>query len=170
MVKKEVDYKKYLSKTMEAFSESRVLLASQPEGGTPNVMAIGWGTIGTIWSRPVFIVMVRPSRYTYQIIEETGEFTVNVAPLELKEKVAYCGSISGRNSNKFQETGLTPMPAKTVKTPLVKECHIHFECRVLHKNNLLPSEINQEILSEYYSSKDFHRVYFGQILACLSTF
>jgi flavin reductase (DIM6/NTAB) family NADH-FMN oxidoreductase RutF len=110
--------------------------------------------------------MVRPSRYTYKLIEETGEFTVNIATPELKEVVQYCGTVSGRDHNKFKEKQLTAIPSKEVKTPIIKECILHFECRVVYKNDLIPSELEKSIIQTLYPKGDFHRVYLGEILAC----
>ena len=166
MTKKVVDYRDHLPETIKAFDEHRVLLVSQGNKGLPNAMAIGWGSLGIIWRRPIFIVLVRPSRYSYKLIEETGEFTVNIVPPQLKEVVEYCGTVSGRDHNKFKEKRLTAIPCMKVKTPILKEGMIHFECRVLNKNDLIPSELAEPIIPELYSKGDFHRIYFGEILAC----
>jgi len=166
MSKRVGDYKEYASETIRAFDEGRVLLVSQGKEGLPNVMAIGWGIIGIIWRKPMFLVSVRPSRHTYKLIEETGEFTVNIVPPQLKEVVQYCGTVSGRDHNKFKEKQLTALPSKKVKTPIIKECALHFECRVVYKNDLIPSELEKSIISALYPKGDFHRIYFGEILAC----
>jgi len=166
MAKKIVDYKECLVETMEAFGDDRVLLVSQGKGGLPNAMAIGWGTIGVVWARPVFVVLVRPSRFTYGLIQETGEFTVNVVPAQLKDVVAYCGTVSGRDRNKFEEKKLTALPAAKVKVPIIKECILHFECRVVQKNDLVPSGMERSIVKKFYPKGDYHRVHFGEILAC----
>jgi flavin reductase (DIM6/NTAB) family NADH-FMN oxidoreductase RutF len=165
MSKRVGDYKDHASETIKGFDEGRVLLVSQGKKGLPNVMAIGWGTIGIIWRKPMFLVLVRPSRHTYKLIEETGEFTVNIVPPQLKEVVQYCGTVSGRDHNKFKEKELTALPSKKVKTPIIKECILHFECRVVYKSDLIPSELEKSIISALYSKGDFHRIYFGEILA-----
>src|SRR3990170_642240 len=157
MTKKVVDYRDHLAETIKAFNESRVLLVSQGKEGFPNVMAIGWGTIGIVWRKPAFCVLVRPSRYTYKLIEETGEFTVNIVPPQLKEVVQYCGTVSGRDYDKFKEKQLTAIPSKKVKTPIIKECILHFECRVVNKNDLIPSELEKSIIDTLYPKGDFHR-------------
>ena len=166
MAKIIADYRDYVRETIKAFDEGRVLLVSHGKEGLPNVMAIGWGTIGIIWQKPMFVVLVRPSRHTYKLIEETGEFTVNIVPRQLKEVVQYCGTVSGRDHNKFKEKQLTAIPSKKVKAPIIKECILHFECRVVHKNDLIPSELEKSIIPALYPKGDFHRVYFGEILAC----
>ena len=168
MAKKTSDYRGHIEEVVKAFGEDRVLLVSRGKEGLPNVMAIGWGTTGIIWRRPIFMVLVRPSRYTYKLIEETGEFTVNIVPPKLKEVVQYCGTVSGLEHDKFKEKQLTVIPSKKVRTPIIKECILHFECRVVHKNDLIPSALEKSIIDTLYPKGDFHRFYFGEILACQS--
>ena len=166
MTKKVVDFRDCSGEVFRAFDEDRVLLVSQGKEGPPNVMTIGWGQIGIVWRRPVFTVLVRPSRYTYKLIEETGNFSVNIVPPQLKEVAAYCGSVSGRDRDKFKEKGLTAVPSLKIKTPIIKECILHFECQVVNKNDLVPSELAPSMVSLLYPKGDFHRIYFGEILAC----
>lgn len=167
MAKRIVDFRECQVETIKAYDEMRVLLVGQGHKGSPNVMAIGWGSMGIIWRRPVFTVYVRPSRYTHSLIEESGEFTVNILPPGMEEVTTYCGSVSGRDVNKFEVKGLTPIPSSRLKTPIIKECIIHFECRVIYRNYLDPAELDKPILTEIYGkTTDFHRIYFGEILAC----
>jgi flavin reductase (DIM6/NTAB) family NADH-FMN oxidoreductase RutF len=111
-------------------------------------------------------VLVRPSRYTYQLIEQTGDFTVNIVPPHLKELVRYCGTVSGRDRDKFREKGLTAIPSSQIKTPLIRECIIHYECKAVYKHDLIPSALGASIVSDFYPQGDFHRLYFSEILAC----
>lgn len=166
MGKKIVDYADCLEETIRAFEESRVLLVSQGKQGLPNAMAIGWGQIGIIWGKPIFTVLVRPSRYTYKLIEETGDFTVNIVPPQLKDVVQYCGTTSGRSHDKFQEKSLTAISSSKVKTPMIKQCILHYECKIVYKNDLISAELKASIISAFYPKGDFHRFYFGEILAC----
>ncbi len=166
MEKKIVDYVDCLEETIRAFEESRVLLVSQGKQGLPNAMAIGWGQIGIIWGKPIFTVLVRPSRYTYKLIEETGDFTVNIVPPQLKDVVQYCGTTSGRSHDKFQEKSLTAIPSSKVKAPMIKQCILHYECKIVYKNDLISSGLKASIISAFYPKGDFHRFYFGEILAC----
>jgi flavin reductase (DIM6/NTAB) family NADH-FMN oxidoreductase RutF len=166
MAKRITDHRKHIEETIKAFDEDRVLLVSCGKEGLPNAMAIGWGTTGIIWRRPIFAVLVRPSRYTYKLIEETGEFTVNIVPPRLKEVVQYCGTVSGRDHDKFKEKKLTAIQSKKVRTPIIRECILHFECKVVNKSDLVPSGMEKSIINTLYPQGDFHRVYFGEILAC----
>ncbi|HOK57321.1 MAG TPA: flavin reductase [bacterium] len=101
-MKEKIDYREVLKETVEALENGLVLLVSVDKKGKPNPMAIGWGAMGEIWGKPVFIVLVRPSRYTYSLIEQTEDFSVNVADESMKDIVIYCGTVSGRNHDKFK--------------------------------------------------------------------
>jgi flavin reductase (DIM6/NTAB) family NADH-FMN oxidoreductase RutF len=166
MPKTAVRYTDYFAQTMRRMREDGLLLVTAGAGGKPNVMTIGWGTIGSIWSRPVFLVLVRPSRYSYSRLEESGgDFTVNVPPRELAEAVAHCGTVSGRDHDKFVEKHLTPAPSRQVRAPIIRECVVHYECRTLHRNDLAPDTLAQAVQDEFYAQGDYHRVYFGEIVA-----
>lgn len=108
--------------------------------GRPNI--IGIGLFGKAWGKPcdksdpgfgVYWIMVHPHRYSHALIEEIGEFVINIATVDIAEETWYCGTRSGRKFDKFKETGLTPVPAKHVSPPLIKECPINIECRVVEK-------------------------------------
>jgi len=165
VAKIEVAYTDYLQETIKMLGNGGLLLASADAQGKPNAMTIGWGTIGIIWSKPIFVVLVRPSRYTYSLIEITDDFTVNVPTPELADKVLYFGTVSGRDQNKFKQKGLTATPSKKVKSPIVEECVIHYECKVVHKNDVIPDELIDEILKSSYPQGNFNRIYYGEILA-----
>ena len=164
MAKVEASYTDYLKETNKMLRHGGLLLASADAQGNPNAMTIGAGTVGIIW-KPIFVVLVRPSRYTYDLIEITNDFTVNVPTRELADEVLYFGTVSGRDQDKFKAKGFTATPGKKVKSPIIEECVIHYECRVAHKNDVIPDELSEEIRYGAYRQGDFHRVYFGEILA-----
>jgi len=167
MAKKIVDFKECHQEAVNAFDVRRVLLVSQGNNNIPNVMAIGWGSLGIIWKKPVFTVLVRPSRYTYSLIEESGEFTVNIVAPGSEDIVKYCGTVSGRDVNKIEAKHLTTMASSQIQTPIIEEAILHFECKVIYKNDLVPTELVKPIRQETYGgSSDFHRIYFGEIVAC----
>ena len=166
MPKAAVRYTDYFAQTIRRMREDGLLLVTAGADGKPNVMTIGWGTIGSIWSRPIFLVLVRPSRYSYTRLEEAGgDFTVNVPPRELAEAVAHCGTVSGRDHDKFLETRLTPVPSRQVRPPIIQECVVHYECRTLHRNDMAPDTLAPAVEDEFYAEGDYHRVYFGEIVA-----
>jgi flavin reductase (DIM6/NTAB) family NADH-FMN oxidoreductase RutF len=165
MAKAKVRYTDLFAQTIRRMREDGLLLVTLGTDGTPNVMTIGWGMMGSIWSRPVFIVLVRPSRHSYSRLEQIGDFTVNVPPPELAEAVSHCGTVSGKKHNKFQEMHLTPSPSREVRPPIIKECVVHYECRTLHRNDLAPDSLAESVREEFYADDDFHRIYFGEIVA-----
>jgi flavin reductase (DIM6/NTAB) family NADH-FMN oxidoreductase RutF len=165
MSKVTVDYTDYFAGVIKRMREDGLLMVTTGADGKPNVMTIGWGTVGILWSKPVFVVLVRPSRYTYSRLEEVNEFTVNVPPEELAKAALHCGTFSGRDNDKFKDMGLTAISGKMVKVPIIEECIMHYECRVVHENDVIPEALQKTIINDAYPQGDFHRIYAGQILA-----
>jgi flavin reductase (DIM6/NTAB) family NADH-FMN oxidoreductase RutF len=164
MAKHIVGYADYFSETMWRSNEDGLLLVTAGRAGVPNVMTIGWCALGIMWGRPVFTVMVRPSRHTFQMLEESPEFTVNVPPLELAAAVKHCGAVSGLDHDKFRETGLLPVPSWEVKPPVILQCVVHYECRIIHRCDMSAETLAGNLRSRYYPQGDFHRYYFGDIV------
>jgi len=162
--KKEVSYDEYLKETVSLIADPGALLVTQLEPDRPNVMTIGWGLIGVVWGIPIFAVLVRPSRFTYRLIDKNGEFTVNIPYPSMSGVVEYCGTVSGRDSDKFKEKFLSPIPSQTVSPPLIAQCAIHYECKSVHKNDVAPTAFTDQIIDKNYPEDDFHRVFFGRIL------
>jgi len=165
MAKVTTHYTDYFKDTIQRMREDGLLLVTSSAEGKPNVMTIGWGTIGSVWGRPLWIVLVRPSRYTYSRLEEVAEFTVNVPPKELAAAAAHCGTVSGRDHDKFREMNLTTVPGRQVRVPVIAECLVHYECRVLHRNDLAPETLAQAVHDEFYPENNYHRIYYGEIVA-----
>ncbi len=161
---RESDFKRDVADTIGKLASPGLLLVSIDAGGRPNAMTIGWGAPGVIWGRPVFSVLVRPSRHTFANIEATGEFVVAVPDDGMHEEVMYCGTQSGRDVDKFAELGLTAVEAAAVKVPLIGECVRHYECRVVHCNDVSDAALADDVRSDCYPSGNLHRIYHGQIL------
>ncbi|UCD45354.1 MAG: flavin reductase family protein [Candidatus Bathyarchaeota archaeon] len=101
--------------------------------GRPNIITLGMYMPISI-DPPLVCIGVAPRRYSHALIEETGEFVVNTPSIDLEEQMHYCGVRSGRDVDKWAETGLTPTPALKVKPPLIEECFSHLECRVVQSH------------------------------------
>jgi flavin reductase (DIM6/NTAB) family NADH-FMN oxidoreductase RutF len=155
---------KFAVETLNKLEDPGLLLVSTNKAGKNNVMTIGWGLIGIFWRTPMFMVAVRPSRYTHDFIEETNEFTVNVPKNGMEEAVEYCGTVSGRTHDKFKECQLTLTKSKQLKTPAIKECTIHYECQVVHKLKINPKQIPTNIKKELYPKPNYHTLYYAKIL------
>ena len=165
MKREKAEYTKFFEQTMKKLPSPGLLLGVYQPDGTANIMTIGWGTVGFIWGMPVWTVLVRPSRFTYQGMEHSGCFTVNVPSAKMNKAMAICGSKSGRHINKFSECGLTQEKAQNVLAPCVAECPIVYECQIVHANDVLPERLSDEIITSAYNDGDFHRIYFGKIIA-----
>ncbi len=106
-----------------------VMVSVADREGKPNIITVAW--TGTVCSDPPMVsISVRPERYSYHCIEETGEFVINLTTRKLAYATDYCGVKSGRDVDKFQEMHLTPVPGKVVKAPLIGESPVCLECRV----------------------------------------
>lgn len=113
-----------------AVSPARVVMVSLADrDGRPNIITLAW--VGTVCTNPPMVsISVRPERYSYPILKETGEFVINLTTKELAFATDYCGVKSGRDVDKFKEMGLTPIPASEVKAPMIKESPVNIECKV----------------------------------------
>ena len=114
-----------------AFPMQAVLVTCNDENEKTNIITIAWCT-PISKEPPLYGISVAPKRHSHGIIEKSKEFVINFAPYELVDKVHFCGTHSGRKTNKIDETKLTLLPSEKVKTPLIKECFAHLECK-LHK-------------------------------------
>ena len=93
------------------------------------LMTAAW--TGTVCSDPAMTyVSIRPSRYSHDIIEKQMEFALNLPTASLARQLDHCGVISGRDENKFETQGLTPIASSTIKAPLIQECPVNIECKV----------------------------------------
>ncbi|HTX88264.1 MAG TPA: flavin reductase family protein [Bacteroidales bacterium] len=151
----------YFRETMERLQGDGILLVA---GDPPNPMTIGWATIGTIWHRPVMTVLVRPTRYTFHLMEEASDFSVCVLPDKFEKHLAFCGTKSGKDHDKIKVCGFTLKPGKMISTPYIAESGYHFECRTIHRHKLDPDRLDESISKRFYPKKDFHTVYYGEIV------
>jgi flavin reductase (DIM6/NTAB) family NADH-FMN oxidoreductase RutF len=165
MTKQSIRYTDYFSETMGRLREDGLLLVSAGAAGTPNVMTIGWCAIGVMWGRTILTIMVRPSRHTYKLIEEVPEFTVNVPPAGLAAAAKHCGTVSGAGHDKFRELNLDPVRSREVAPPVIGQCVIHYECRVVHRCDMCPETLDADLREKFYPDGNFHRYYFGEIVA-----
>ncbi len=169
MDRRPVPYDYRLSDTLAKLSRPGLLLVGSKKDGNANVMTIGWGTVGIIWGKPMFVVLVRPSRYTYEFIEDSQAFTVNVPTDDMTRWVGVCGSVSGRSVDKFQEYGMQATPCKDVPSVSIDVCPMVYACRVVHHNDIIPAHLDDVIEASSYGGNDYHRVYFGEIKGTYAT-
>jgi len=158
-------YDAYMVETLSKLENPGCLLVSAKHDRKINVMTIGWGLIGIFWRMPVFLVAVRHSRFTHEFIEDSGEFTVNVPGEGMEKTVSYCGEVSGRDHDKFKECGLSLTKSKDVNVPVIKQCTVHYECKVVHELEIKPDAIPADVKELLYTKGDYHTLYFGKVVA-----
>jgi len=97
--------------------------------GKPNVLPLAWA-MPTSHDPPLVAISMSPNRYSHALIEKTSEFVINIPTVDVVKETLACGKTSGKNHDKFGETRLTPLPARKVKAPIIKECIAHLECKL----------------------------------------
>ena len=152
-----------------AVAETMAVLGSRGglliAGAEPvNPMTIGWGQIGIAWGKPVFLVMVRPSRFTYGLMAKAEAFSVNVPGEDLARACALCGTKSGRDTDKIAETGLALERGIELDVPTLAGCFLHYECRIIEKSMIDPATLDGGVESSCYPEGDHHGVWWGEIV------
>ena len=135
------------------------------DGERINTMTIGWATIGIIWNKPIMVVAVRDSRYTYDIMNKASDFSVSL-PMntDLVKALQYCGTHSGESEDKFEASGITTRASKNILSPVISECDLFFECKIVYAQMMDPAFLDDKIDSRSYPQSDYHKIYYGEIL------
>jgi flavin reductase (DIM6/NTAB) family NADH-FMN oxidoreductase RutF len=127
--------KKVLQAATALFPVPSVMVTTVADDGRPNIITLAW--VGTVCSAPPMLsISMRPATYSHGILTRTKEFVVNIPGAGRVREMDLCGMVSGRDTDKFALTGLTPLPASKVQAPLIKECPVNIECRVSQVINL----------------------------------
>lgn len=162
----------YAPHILEKLAKSGVLVTVK-DGDKVNSITIGWGTIGIQWGKPLFQVYIRECRHSKGMLDKAGEFTVNI-PLEntdrTKEILAFCGTKSGRDTDKIAALSLTPVEGETVSAPAIAELPLTLECKVIYSTRQDGTRMPAEVMRRYYpqweeNKEDVHTVYYGEITA-----
>ena len=172
-MKKQIDVFEYAGYICNAMKKGILLTAKA--GEKVNTMTIGWGMLGIEWGKPIFIALVRESRYTRQLLDESGEFTVNIPYGDVDSKIlSFCGTKSGREVDKFDAMGLIPEESNDVKAPGIRQFPLTLECKILYQQDQDLSAIPQDVLDRYYpqnidgtdrgKNRDHHIAYYGEIV------
>jgi flavin reductase (DIM6/NTAB) family NADH-FMN oxidoreductase RutF len=145
--------------------QSLLLTSGDFAQGAYNAMTIGWGSLGVMWGRPFVQVVIRPVRYTYQFMERYDTFTVCAFPARRAEALELLGTKSGRDGDKIAEAGLHPVASVTVAAPSYAEAELVLECRRIYWDDIDPSRFLDAGIEAKYPRKDYHRIYYGEIVA-----
>ena len=170
-----IDVIEYLPQIIRELKKG--ILVNTKNGDKVNSMTIAWGQIGIEWGKLFFTTYIRHGRFTHEQIENTKEFTVSVPmerTLEITKSIAYIGSRSGKNINKLRDCNLTLVDGIEVKSPAIKEMPLTIECKVIYQQEQEPDNMPFKIKENCYpqdipstepmANKDFHTVYYGEIV------
>jgi len=156
-----------------ALSAGGAFVVAKDGAGKANPMTIGWAQVGIVWSMPVMTVLIRESRYTHACVMGSETFSVCVPrPGELREALTLCGTTSGRNVDKVARAGLTLLPAREIDTPILGECGLHYECRVIARTQQSLADFASsadKVLATFYPKGDHHLILLGRIVDAYTT-
>lgn len=158
-----LDPKTLANYSLERLNDGGVLISCTGKEGKPNLITVSWWLFGWFYhGNPMSVIAIRPDRFSHHLLEEVPEFVVAIPTLEIRPAVDFCGKYSGRDHDKFAETGLTPVPSYHVRPPSVAECVANFECRIYEAvhapHMLLTPEHRQQPLERQ------HTIYFAEVL------
>ena len=172
-MKKQIDVFDYSGEIMKRLAKG-VLLTTKANGKV-NTMSISWGALGIEWNKPIFTTYVREGRFTRELLDANGEFTVNV-PMDGSDLslIGKCGSVSGRDTDKIAANNLTLVDGDLVSVPAIKEYPLTLECRIVYKQLQDKNAISEADKARFYpdlpstncaGNRDYHIAYFGEIVA-----
>jgi len=145
-----------------------LLTAGDFAAGKYNAMTVSWGATGVLWNKPFVQVVVRPTRHTYQFIEQYPTFTLAAFDEEQRPALNLLGVKSGRDGDKIAASGLTLMASTRVAAPGFLEAELVMECEKMYFDDLKPEHFLAGHIAPHYH-EDYHRVYYGEIKAILGT-
>ena len=148
-MKKEIE----LGKAKWLVEPGCVVLVTSGTMAKPNVMTFSWQTPVNTAGPCLILLAISQVRYSYELIKQNRELVINVPGERLLEQTHFVGTVSGRDIDKFRESGLTPVPAKMVEPPLIDECAGHLECRLvqvfeMETHDLLICEVVRALAEE----------------------
>ena len=130
-----------------------------------NMMTVAWGSIGCMWSKPFAQVVVRPQRHTRKYMDQLDSFTLCAFPEKYRKDLQTLGTLSGRDGDKLSRTGLTLTASRSVSAPSYNEANLILECRIIYCQDMDPGGFIDKTIQDNYPEDDYHRIYYGEILA-----
>ena len=172
-MKKEIEVYDYMNTILMELKKG-VLLTTK-FGGQVNTMSISWGQIGLEWNTLIFTAFVRTGRHTHKMLEGNGQFTVNFPNgASVSEIIGYCGSKSGRDTDKIKDMNLTLVDGDQIDVPGIKELPLTLECEVVYKQLQDKDSVHEIYKEQFYpeslgskfsgANSDYHTMFYGKVL------
>lgn len=141
-----------------------LIAAGPPENY--NMMTASWGGFGVIWNKNICWCVIRPQRYTREFVERSDAFTLSFFDESYRQALEVCGTKSGREINKAEATGLTPVSGTRPGTTYFSQARMVIECRKIYFQDLIPEHFLDASIDAMYPEGDYHRMYVGEIIEC----
>ena len=142
------------------------LLVTAEKDGKANTMTASWGGLGVMWGKNVAYIVLRPQRYTKEFVESHDCFTLSFYPEEYKKALSLCGSKSGREIDKAEETGLIPVFDQAA--PYFEQASLVLVCKKLYAQPMDPAGfVDKALDSRWYPDKDYHKMFVGEVIKVL---
>lgn len=153
-----------LEEAMQNLTKRGAFLTVKSREGAVNTMTISWGYIGFSWNKPYFVAMVRPQRYTHEIIGNADSYTISIPYSDdMKHSLGVCGSKSGRDVDKEEAASIEFIQAKNVDSPVVDNCGMYYECKLTYVDTIKTDNLPKELKEKNYND-DTHNLYYGEIV------
>jgi len=166
MKRQAIDIEKFVMEPFKQWNKDWLLLTAGDFGARKyNCMVVGWGSLGTMWNMPFAQVVVRPSRHTLEFMDKYSTFTLCGFPEAQRQALQLLGSTSGKDGNKIAKSGLTPMASLKADAPSYEEASLVIECRKMYRDRLDPAGFLHAGIAKNYAAKDYHVVFFGEVLS-----
>lgn len=133
-----------------------------------NTMTASWGGMGILWDKKICIIFIRRSRHTYKFTEKNEYFTLSFFNTSQKSALQYCGSHSGRDVDKAEEAGITPIFSDDAGNVYFKEACKVFICRKIYYQDIEQGNFLDTLVRGHYPTGDYHRMYVGEVVQVLS--
>jgi len=170
MLRNKINIKDWQIKPYHLWEEQWLLLTSGDfQTQQFNMMTVGWGSFGSMWSKPFALIAVRPQRHTFEFTEKFDSFTLSAFPEPYHGTLNILGNKSGREMDKINQSGLTPIASETVSSPGFTEAELIVECKKMYWQDLDPEHFLTRHIHLMYAQRDYHRIYYGEILSVSGT-
>ena len=155
---------KFEADIFSKFDKEWALLSAGPKDNH-NSMTIAWGGMGTLWSKPVITVYVKPCRYTYEFMNRNEYFTVSFYGSAYRKALGIMGSKSGRDTDKDTAAGLTVKELGEAVT--YEQAEATLLCRKIYWQDLDPATMPPDVVEQFYTTEEPHRMYIGEVVKIL---
>ena len=163
---KDVEIKKFTTEVFKQWDVDWLLLSCGSFGENKfNSMTVAWGGFGVMWNLPIAMIVVRPSRYTFEFLNAYETFSLCSFPKKYKRALSLLGTKSGRDGDKISESGLTAIAAERISAPIFQEANLALMCRKLYFQDFDPCNFLDDRIEKQYGGSDYHRMVFGEVLA-----